>query len=117
MKKLTSTYDTFDVVVVPFPFTDVLEVKRRPAVVLSHHVAFNDRASACVLAMITSSLHSPWPCDVKINDLDAAGLSAQSLIRMKLFTLDQRLILKHIGKLGSKDQKSLTKSLRELLPL
>ncbi len=35
------TYDTFDVVVVPFPFTDRSAAKRRPALVVSRHESFS----------------------------------------------------------------------------
>lgn len=116
MKKPIKTYDAFDVVVVPFPFIDSAESKRRPAVVLSVAKPFNEGSSSTILAMITSSMHSPWPCDVEIGDLAAAGLPAKSLIRMKLFTLDNRLILKKIGRLASKDHKALMKSLQTVFP-
>ncbi len=117
MKKLINIYDTFDIVVVPFPFTDTSEVKKRPAIVLSSATEFNNHARACVLAMITTATHAPWPCDVEISDLAASGLPTKSVIRMKLFTLDQRLILKTIGTLSKKDQKSLSKSIEALLPV
>lgn len=117
MKTPIKTYDAFDIVVVPFPFIDSVESKKRPAIVLSRAKAFNESSNAAILAMITSSLHSPWPCDVEIKDLAAAGLPAKSLIRMKLFTLDKRLILKKIGTLGDKDQKSLVKSLQAIFPV
>lgn len=117
MKKPIKTYDTFDVVVVPFPFVDTHEVKKRPALVLSSSRNFNNHTHASVMAMITSQVHTPWPCDVIITDLEASGLPVQSIIRMKLFTLDHRLIIKCIGKLGKNDQKTLTNALHMLLPV
>lgn len=117
MKTPINIYEAFDVVVVPFPFTDIPDTKKRPAVVLSSEDAFNSQARACVLAMVTSSLHAPWPGDVEISDLGSAGLPAKSLIRLKLFTLDHRLILKNIGRLNNKDQKSLSKSLQKIFPV
>jgi len=72
-------------VVVPFPFTDKTASKRRPALVLSSTV-FNNSVNHCVLAMITSSKNSNWLFDVPISDLDQAGLTSESIIRMKLFT-------------------------------
>lgn len=117
MTKPTIIYDQFDVVVVPFPFIDKAQTKTRPALVLSKAKDFNMRASAYVMSMITSSTHLAWPCDVKIVDLDAAGLSTPSIIRMKLFTLDRRLILKQLGTLSKKDQKQLTSQFKILFPL
>ena len=58
--KPTVTFKVFDVVVVPFPFTDRAAVKRRSALVVSG-AAFNDSHARVVLAMITSAVHAGWP--------------------------------------------------------
>ena len=63
--------EAFDVVVVPFPFTDRAASKRRPALVLSDASAFNAATGQVVLAMITSAKHACWPLDVLIEDLAA----------------------------------------------
>ena len=47
------TFEAFEVVVVPFPFTDRTTTKRRPALVLSDAKAFNRQVGQSVLAMIT----------------------------------------------------------------
>jgi mRNA interferase MazF len=60
------TFEAFDVVVVPFPFTDRTTSKRRPALVLSDSAAFNRQVGQSVLAMITSAKHPDWPLDVAI---------------------------------------------------
>lgn len=114
MKKHTNYYDRFNVVVVPFPFTETSEAKRRPALVLSSLKHFNAKADASVMAMITTAAHSSWPLDMKIQDLESAGLPVPSIIRMKLFTLDHRLIIKKIGKLSLKDQQTFLKSFHTL---
>ena len=41
------------------------------------------------MAMITSAGHEPWPLDCAIGDLSAVGQAVASVIRWKLFTLDQ----------------------------
>lgn len=106
MKKILDTYKIFDIVVVPFPFVDSLETKNRPAVVLST----SNSIGQSILAMITSATHTNWTNDVFINDLYACGLQKESIIRFKLFTLDNRLIKSYIGKLSSKDQSILKKA-------
>ena len=73
-------YKRFDVVVVPFPFTDRNSEKRRPALVISDAGTFNDRIGHSVMAMITSATHSEWPLDVLIKDLDAARLPSSWLL-------------------------------------
>lgn len=111
------SYEAFDVVVVPFPFTDKTTTKRRPALVLSEAKAFNKRIAHCVLAMITSAKISDWPLDVEIEDIGAAGLPAASIVRMKLFTLDDQLVIKKAGALAPNDRKAVALALHKLLPL
>lgn len=106
----------FDVVVVPFPFTDRDASKRRPALVLTGSV-FNQQARHSVMAMITSTEQSDWPGDCVIENLEAAGLPTDCLVRLKLFTLDHRLVIRKIGALAAADQKKLRKAWKGLLTL
>lgn len=71
------TCDAWQVVVVPFPFTDRSTAKRRPALVLSGR-GFNGHGFS-VLAMLTSASHAPWPGDTPVSKLRPAGLTAPSL--------------------------------------
>ena len=57
------TYESFDIVVVPFPFTDAAQSKHRPALVLSQNTTFGAIIGHSVLAMITSQKNEPWPLD------------------------------------------------------
>lgn len=109
----TVTFEPFDIVVVPFPFTDVRRAKRRPALVLSSS-SFNRAASHTVMAMVTSAKNSPWPMDVSIADLESAGLPAPSVVRMKLFTIDNRLIVSQAGLLSKKDQTTVQTTMASL---
>ena len=111
------TYEAFDVVVVPFPFTDRSTTKRRPALVLSDAKAFNKQVGQSVLAMITSARHSDWPLDVEIEDLDSVGLPSASVVRMKLFTLDDRLVIRKAGALAETDRRAVLAALRKLFHL
>jgi mRNA interferase MazF len=109
------TYRQFDVVRVPFPFTDKESSKRRPALILSQSKSFNTPAAHSVMAMITSLQNLAWPLDHAISDLKSAGLPAPSVIRCKLFTLDHRLVRGVVGKLGKKDQLAVRAMLGALL--
>jgi mRNA interferase MazF len=108
------TYEPFDVVVVPFPFTDSSRTKRRPALVLSQKSDFGAIIEHSVLAMITSQKNEPWPLDVVIKNKKQSGLTAPSMVRMKLFTLDNRFILRKIGHLSESDQKQIKQSLSKI---
>lgn len=110
------TFEPFDVVVVPFPFTDRNATKRRPALVLSHE-KFQAKIGHSVLAMITSAENANWPLDTKIKDLKTAGLPSESKLRMKLFTLDDSLIIRKTGSLSKTDRRSVLENLKYLFGL
>ncbi|MFC1876766.1 type II toxin-antitoxin system PemK/MazF family toxin [Thermodesulfobacteriota bacterium] len=103
----------FDIVVVPFPFVDKPASKRRPALVLSN-IDFNTSGYS-ILSMITTKKNPVWPGDTQITDIATCGLRSPCLVRLKLFTLDNRLILRKIGRLGETDSFQVTKHLRSFL--
>lgn len=109
----TSEYARFEVVSVPFPFTDSSQSKKRPALVLSNP-EFNSQSGHVVLAMITSAKNSAWISDIRIANLETAGLPAPSVIRLKLFTLDKRLIIQKLGQLDDTDIKNTRKAIKHL---
>ena len=109
------SYERWQVVRVPFPFTDRAAHKNRPALVLSEGAAFNTPAGHVVLAMITSAANPPWSLDCAIDDLASAGLPAPSVVRCKLFTLDARLIRGVLGQLAARDMAHMQQSLARLL--
>ncbi|MCF7971394.1 MAG: type II toxin-antitoxin system PemK/MazF family toxin [Methylococcaceae bacterium] len=109
------TYNRFDIVKVPFPFTDPYATKNRPALIISVAEPFNARSEHSVMAMITSIKQADWPLDTVITDLDSAGLPVASKIRLKLFTLDHRLIRGTLGQLSAEDQAIFAAQLDLLL--
>lgn len=110
------TYEAFDIVVMPFPFIERAYSKKRPVVVLSDS-EFNHASKSAITAMVTTAQKSKWKGDVIIEEYRAAGLNVPCLIRLKLFTLDDRLGAEVIGRLQPKDQKSLRENLIHHLPL
>jgi mRNA interferase MazF len=104
----------FDVVVVPFPFSDRTGAKARPALVLSSE-NFNAADGHTILAMITRAVAMSWTSDVPIKDLATAGLNAPSVVRFKLFTLDNDLIRRRIGTLAAADLAAIRRRLGALI--
>jgi len=107
-------YNPFDVVEVPFPFTDLPVSKRRKALIISNH-GFSKSSNCSVLMMITSAIHRKWLNDVPIHDLDAAGLKKACVARMKLFTLDNGLIISKAGELSIGDRENVLDALKKTL--
>jgi mRNA interferase MazF len=111
--RLSVICEAWDVAVVPFPFSDSPNTKRRPAVVLSA-APFNRAAGHTIMAMITAARQSSWPGDVALA-ATATGLQKECVARMKLFTLDNRLIVRTIATLPMKERQKVRGSLRQSL--
>lgn len=106
--------DAGDIVIVPFPFVDVAAEKRRPSVVLSRR-PFNEAHGHCVCAMITTAARSHWPSDIPITDTSTTGLPRACVVRWKLFTLPNAIILRRAGALGRNDYDSVLAAARSIL--
>lgn len=108
------TYSPFDVVEVPFPFCDLPRSKKRKALVISSE-EFNRKNGNSILMMITSAKQSDWFLDVEIESWSKAGLNKPCVTRMKLFTLDNALILSKSGKLIEKDRERVKIAIRSVM--
>ena len=85
-----------DVVVVPFPFADLSQAKRRPALVLVE-LGGDDR----ILCQITSQqVRDRYAVELDDSDFEVGSLRQKSHIRPnRLFTCDIRIILYQVGHL------------------
>ena len=106
-------YSAGDVVVVPFPFVESTHAKPSPALVLSSSL-FNNQNCHSVLGMITTGIKTQWHDDVHIHDWKSRGLTASSVVRMKLFTLDNQLIKGKIGQLPDEEKASVQALLQHI---
>jgi mRNA interferase MazF len=99
-------FETWDIVKVPFPYTDRPVRQRRPALV----VAAGELQAAhglLWLVMITSAAHRGWPGDVIVSDLAAAGLPAPSIVRpAKIATIDAA-DAERLGVLPMRDRQAI----------
>lgn len=104
-----------DVVLVPFPFTNQVASKQRPAVVVSS-LAYNSARPDVVVMAITSQLHSTISFgEVFIRDWQIANLLKPSVIKPVFATLEQTLIIKKLGNLQKDDQAALKRSILQLM--
>jgi mRNA interferase MazF len=83
-----------DVVVIPFPFSDLSQSKRRPALLLAS-LEGND----AILCQITSkNIRDNYAILVEDTDFESGSLKQASNIRPnRLFTADTQIILFRIG--------------------
>ncbi|QQR54667.1 type II toxin-antitoxin system PemK/MazF family toxin [Candidatus Peregrinibacteria bacterium] len=94
-----------DLVLVPFPFSDLSAVKSRPALVVSNKTL---KGEDCILVAVTSQ--SSKKNQIKLNDHDMAqgSLPVQSYIRpSKIISLKKSIIRRVFGKLKKKKLKEV----------
>jgi len=85
-----------ELVVVPFPFSDLSQTKRRPALVVATY-----EGPDVILAQITSQPYTdPLAIPIEPSELESGTLEKRSFIRPnKLFTCDKTFILYSLGHL------------------
>jgi mRNA interferase MazF len=85
-----------DVVVITFPFSDLSQSKRRPALV----VAMMDGDDAVLCQITSKSLKDPYGVSIDDMDFVSGGLKQSGNIRPnRLFTADTKIILYKVGNL------------------
>jgi len=103
--KHSMAFDQWDLVVVPFPFLEIQQEKKRPVLVLSS-LEFQHANASFIGAMVTVAGKSQWSGDTPIEDIESAGLQKPCVVRLKLFTLPTSLQPQKIGTLSSRDKKA-----------
>ena len=112
-----TSYERGDVVLVPFPFSERPVAKRRPAVVVSSNT-YHKASDDVIIAQITSKLAvTPRPGDHHIVAWQEAGLVTPSLVRTKLATLHNALILRRLGTMPASDMRAVDRGLAVALSL
>jgi mRNA interferase MazF len=97
-----------DIVLVPFPFTDLSGEKVRPAVVISSEEKGDDVTLCFISSIIPNKiLGNEILIKKEEKDFKNTGLKTNSVVKVtKIATLEKKIIL---GKLGNLDLKNLLK--------
>ena len=101
-----------DVVVVPFPFSDLTQSKRRPALVIAELTGKD-----VILCQITSQwINDEYAIIIDDKDFDEGSLKQRSHIRPnRIFTADSSIILYSVGCLKKKRIVDVIDKLIEIL--
>ncbi len=101
-----------DVVVVPFPFSDLTQAKRRPALVVAP-LTGND----LILCQITSqNVSDSYAVPITNTDFSSGGLNRNSNVRPnRLFTADGNIILYKVGQLKPEKLAEVIAKIIEIL--
>jgi mRNA interferase MazF len=91
----TTGYNTGDVPLVRFPFTDFSAAKKRPALVVSNN-AYHAFRGDSVLMLITSRMHDePYGC--AIASWREAGLLKPSFVKPVIMTVEISVVERKLG--------------------
>jgi mRNA interferase MazF len=103
-------FNAWDVIKVPFPYTDRPVRQRRPALVVAADGIQREHGLLWVL-MITSAENRGWSGDVVVTNSAIAGLPAESVIRTaKIATIESKEA-ERIGSLPAADRASVVQHL------
>lgn len=107
-----ATFVKGDVVIVPFPFSDLSQAKRRPALVIA-----NLRGDDLILCQITSQkISDNYAVAITNRDFTTGDLKQNSNVRPnRLFTADQGIILYKAGQLKVNKIKEVIDKIIDIL--
>ncbi|WP_123104784.1 type II toxin-antitoxin system PemK/MazF family toxin [Acidithiobacillus sulfuriphilus] len=106
--------EVWDVVRLPFPYTNRPVHQYRPALVLAIHNGTGTPRLLWVL-MITSAENRGWSGDVEIDDLAGVGLSAASVVRTAKIATVEMDMADRIGRLTLPDRRRVIDAVRDRL--
>ena len=103
-------YKQGDIVLLPYPFSDLSQSKPRPSVVISHRESIN---GDLIVVKITSNLHNDSDSFIlepqKLNGV----LPALSEVRCnQISTIDKRIVMKKYASLNQDALKSLCEKIK-----
>jgi mRNA interferase MazF len=101
-----------DVVVVPFPFSDLTQAKRRPALVISKL-----EGDDLILCQITSqSIKDNYAISLDDKDFETGSLKQISNVRPnRIFTADNHIVLYKVGNLKIEKLKEIIEKVIEII--
>jgi len=108
------TFETWDIIKVPFPSTDRPVRQRRPALVVASR-SIQELHGLVWVMMITSSENRGWPGDVVVSDLKVSGLPIASIVRTAKIATIEAMQSDRIGILPTNDRVAIRTQLRTAL--
>ena len=107
-------YKQGEIVLIPVPFTDLSTTKRRPVLIISND-KYNKTTNDLIVVAITSNLSKPAIL-LTNEDMTTGQLPIASVIRYdKIYTLDQKIVVKSLGKVSHEILTSVNKMIYKLL--
>jgi mRNA interferase MazF len=114
----SNSFQQGDIVLVPFPFTDLTNSKQRPAIVVSANW-FNHSHPDVLLAAVTSQIPAERKTDeilLSQADLRMANLPKPGIVRSgKILALEQSLVIRKLGRVSPETRGAVLKAIQQIL--
>jgi mRNA interferase MazF len=94
-------YKQRDIIMIPFPYTDLTEIKQRPAIIVSNN-NYNDSLDDVVVCAVTSKFQrDEFSVELLDKDLDYGKLPEISFVKAhKLLTIHKSKIIKKYSRVN-----------------
>jgi|SRR5580698_4342001 mRNA interferase MazF len=103
------------IILVPFPFTNQVASKKRPAVVVSNFSYSSVRPDVIVMAVTSQIRLNRALGEILVEKWQVAGLLKPSVIKPVFATLEQPLVLRRLGMLDPDDRAALREGIARIL--
>ena len=112
MERPLNNYNKGDVVILPFPFTDKSESKKRPAIIIATPKGDNNIA----LAITSKKPRSPYGITITTKDFTKGKLPLTSYVKTNIiFTIANNLIIKKAGTLQKEKTNEIEQKLIQII--
>lgn len=115
MKKMTGgmMYKQKDIILIPFPYTDLTANKLRPAVIISNH---SNQSKDDVICCLITSKKPDYGINIQNNNLEQGKLPFTSWIKPnRIFTVHKKIIQKKVSQINSTLHKEMLNEITSFL--
>ena len=106
-------YNQQDIVLIPFPYSDLTGSKKRPALIISNEKLNKSDDRICCL--ITSNIR-PEDIEIKAVNFSEGKLPFKSSVRhFRIFTINKKIIIKKLAAINTNFHNKIIKEINEYI--
>lgn len=103
-----------DIVLIPFPYTDLSCAKKRPSLVISNSTLKGNDVICCLITSNPFELQNT--IELEDNDFEKGNLNYKSKIKpQRLFTISKERVIKTLAKINSKKYDTVLKEINRII--
>ncbi len=107
-------YEQRDIVLIPFPFSDLSFVKQRPSLIISNEEFKGNDLICCLIT--SNSLETTNSINITETDMEEGKLYYKSRIKPgRIFTISKDRVIKSIAKLNMEKYNEVKKEIEKII--